>query len=140
MGPTTSVQMSPLVASTWVSGLSPASPKRGTISLAILSSGFTKRMVRVGILYHSNPLIGRATDRQSKSFEPTTIEIRFQHLRKVEEGSQQASLVPVIQRQPSPEDSPGYVRSVSFFLFFVAPYCVVIALKFRYVSAGPGMM
>jgi len=44
-------------------------------------------------------------DRQSKVFEPTTIEIRFQHLHKVE-GSQQASLVPVIQRPPSPEDGP----------------------------------
>jgi hypothetical protein len=47
-----------------------------------------------------------------------TIEIRFQHLHKVEEGSQQASLVPVIERLPSPEDSPGYVRSVSFFVSF----------------------
>jgi hypothetical protein len=55
------------------------------------------------------------TDRQSKVFEPTTIEIRFQHLHKVEEGPQQASLVPVIQRQPSPEDGPGYLRSVFFF-------------------------
>jgi hypothetical protein len=65
-----------------------------------------------------NPLIGRATDRQSKVFEPTTIEIRLQHLYKVEEGSQQASLIPVIQRQPSPEDGPGYLRSVSVFFFF----------------------
>jgi hypothetical protein len=70
-----------------------------------------------GSFTHRNPLIGRATDRQSKGFEPTTIEIRFQHLHKVEEGSQQASLVPVIQLQPSPEDSPGYVRSVIFFFF-----------------------
>lgn len=49
-------------------------------------------------------------DRQSKVFAPTTIEIRFQHLYKVEEGPQQASLVPVIQRQPSPEEGPGYLR------------------------------
>jgi hypothetical protein len=68
-----------------------------------------------GSFKHHNPLIGRATDRRSKVFEPTTIEIRFQHLHKVEEGSQQASLVPVIQRQPFPEDGPGYVRLVSVF-------------------------
>jgi hypothetical protein len=72
---------------------------------------------------HPNSLIGRATDHQSKVFEPTTIEIRFQHLHKVEEGSQQASLVvPVIQHQPSPEDvthGPGYVRSVSVSFFFL---------------------
>jgi len=74
---------------------------------------------------HPNLLIGRATDRQSKVFEPTTIEIRFQHLHKVEEGSQQASLVPVIERQSSPEDGPGYVRSVSLFFRFVAPYVQV---------------
>ena len=72
------------------------------------------------------PLIERTIDRQSKVFEPTTIEIRFQHLHKTEEGSQQASLVPVVQRQPSPEDGPGYVRlvSVSFLFGLVAPYCV----------------
>ncbi|KAH9985451.1 hypothetical protein BJV77DRAFT_1071421 [Russula vinacea] len=51
-------------------------------------------------------------DRQSKVFEPTTIEIKFQRLHKVEEGSesQLANLVPIIQRQPSPEDGPGFIR------------------------------
>lgn len=78
------------------------------------------RIIRyeLGSFTHPNPLNGRATDRQSKVFEPTTIEIRFQHLHKVEEGSPQATLVPVIQRQLSPEDGPGYVRSVSFFFSF----------------------
>jgi hypothetical protein len=63
-------------------------------------------------------------DRRSKFFEPTTIKIRFQRLHKVEEGSesQQAGLVPIIERQPSPEDGPGFIGSVSFFVssFFLA--------------------
>lgn len=114
MGPMTSAQTSPLAASTWVNGLSPASLKHGTTLLAILSSGFTNHTVRVGAINPPQSPNWPRTDRQSKVFEPTTIEIRFQHLQKVEEGSQNASLVPIIQRQPSPEDSPGYVRSVSF--------------------------
>ena len=95
-----------------------------------------------GSLTHANPLIGRATDRQSKVFEPTTIEIRFQHLHKVEEGPQQASLVPVIERHPSPEDGSGYLESVSVFLFFwfVAPYCVCANALTCNVSTGPEMM
>jgi len=47
-------------------------------------------------------------DRQSKVFEPTTIEVQFRHLSKVE-GLDRDHLVPVIVRQPSPEDGPGYV-------------------------------
>lgn len=119
MGRLTSAQTSPTVASTWESGLLPTSPKHGTTSLAILSFGFTNHTVRLGVLHApQTPLIGRTTDRQSKVFEPTTIEIRFQHLHKVEEGSQdsqQTSFVPVIERQLSPEDGPGYIRSGSFF-------------------------
>jgi hypothetical protein len=108
-----------LVASNWASGSSPASPKRGTTSPAILSSSFMNHTVRVQVLHASQtPLTGRMTDRQSKVFEPTTIEIRFQRLHKVEEGSQQASLVPVIQREPSPEDGPGYIRSVTVTVCF----------------------
>ena len=119
IGPMTLVQTSPLVASTWASGLSPASPKHGITLFAILSSGFTSHTVRVGVLYSPQSPNRPSADHQSKVFEPTTIEIRFQHLHKVEEESQQGSLVvPVIQRHPSPEDGPGYVRSVSVFSFF----------------------
>jgi hypothetical protein len=77
---------------------------------------------------HVNPLIGRTTDRQSKVFEPTTIEIRFQHLHKVE-GPQQASLVPVIQRQPSPEDGSGYLWSVSVFFFGSLHRIVLVQMR-----------
>ncbi|KAH9996975.1 hypothetical protein BJV74DRAFT_827209 [Russula compacta] len=48
-------------------------------------------------------------DRRSQAFHPTTIEIKFQRLSKVEEGPDQNSFVPMIMRQPSPEDGPGYV-------------------------------
>ncbi|KAI0288712.1 hypothetical protein BC826DRAFT_662960 [Russula brevipes] len=47
-------------------------------------------------------------DRQSKVFEPTSIEVQFRQLSKVE-GLVRDHLVPVIVRQPSPEDGPGYV-------------------------------
>jgi len=46
---------------------------------------------------------------QSRVFEPTRFEIRFQHLSKVVEGLDHGSLVPVMVRQPSPEDGPGFV-------------------------------
>lgn len=85
-----------------------------------------------GSFKHPNPLIGRATDRKSKVFEPRTIEIRFQHLHKVEEGSQQDSLVPIIQRQSSPEDGPGYVRLVS--VFFSVRCTVLCRCNYPYVS------
>jgi hypothetical protein len=55
---------------------------------------------------------GQKTDRQSKFFEPTTMEIRFQHLFKVQDSTK-ACLVPVIAHQPSPEDGPSYVPFVS---------------------------
>ena len=129
MGLLTSAQTSLLVASTWVSGLLPASPKHGTTSLAILSSVFTNHTVRLGVLHPLQiPFIGQTTDRQSKVFEPTTIEIRFQHLHEVEEGSQEASLVPFVERQPSPEDGPRYIRSGFFFLVSYMYYPDVIAL------------
>jgi hypothetical protein len=78
--------------------------------------------------YPKSPSPGRMTDRQSKVFEPTTIEIRFQHLHKVKEGSQQAGLVPVIQREPSPEDGPGYIKSVTvcFYSTFSFVGCSVL--------------
>lgn len=57
--------------------------------------------------------IRQTTDRRSQAFHPTTIEIKFQRLSKVEEESDQNSFVPVIMCKPSPEDSPGYVVSVS---------------------------
>jgi len=47
--------------------------------------------------------------RQSKIFEPTAFEIRFQYLSKVVEGLDQSKLVPVLVRHPSPEDGPGFV-------------------------------
>ena len=53
-------------------------------------------------------------------FEPTTIEIRFHHLAKVQGEPNQGYLVPVIARQPSPEDGPGYVPLV--FPFFALRY------------------
>jgi hypothetical protein len=87
-----------------------------------------------GSFTQPNPLIGRATDRRSKGFEPTTIEIRFQHLHKVEEGSQQAGLVPVIQRLPSPEDGPGYVRSVSVYFIFSVRCAVLCRCNCTYMS------
>lgn len=119
IGPLTLAPMSLSLASTWASGLSPASPKRGTTSLAILSSSFTIHTVRVGVVYTIQTPYRQTTDRQSKVFEPTTIEIKFQRLYKVEEGSesQLANLVPIIQRQPSPEDGPGFIRLISVFLF-----------------------
>lgn len=124
IAPLTSPPMSLSLASTWASGLSPASPKRGTTSLAILSSSFTIHTVRVGLVYTIQAPYRRTTDRQSKVFEPTTIEIKFQRLHKVEEGSdsQQANLVPIIQPQPSPEDSPGFMRLVSIFHFCAILY------------------
>lgn len=139
MGRLTSAQTSPTVASTWESGLLPTSPKHGTTSLAILSFGFTNHTVRLGVLRApQTPLIGQTIDRQSKVFEPTTIEIRFQHLHKVEEGSQdsqQTSFVPVIERQLSPEDGPGYIRSGSFFWLY-SPDLIALTCP---VSAGQGM-
>ena len=68
-----------------------------------------------GLVYYLQPTTGQTTDRQSKFFEPTTIEIRFQHLSKVQD-SNEACLVPVIARQPSPEDGPSYVPFVIFYV------------------------
>ncbi len=53
LAPMTSAQTSLLVESTWESGSSPARLNHGITSLAILSSTFTNRMVRVGI--HDSP-------------------------------------------------------------------------------------
>jgi hypothetical protein len=143
IGTMTSAQMSLSVASTWESGLSPTSPDYGTILLAILPFGFTNRTVRVGVFYAPLILIGRTTGRRSKVFGRTIFEIRFHHLHKVEEGSQQAGLVPVIRGHPSPEDDLGCIRSASvFFLFFfwlAAPYCLIVMALTCRVSAGRAM-
>jgi hypothetical protein len=63
-----------------------------------------------GLIICLQPTTGQTTDCQSKLFEPTTIEIRFQHLSKVQD-SDEACLVPVIA-QPSPEDGPSYIPFV----------------------------
>ncbi|KAH9055372.1 hypothetical protein EDB87DRAFT_1688303 [Lactarius vividus] len=48
-------------------------------------------------------------DRRSKSFEPSTIELRFQYLSRVEEGRDKDGFVPVTVREPTPDDGPSCV-------------------------------
>lgn len=88
----------------------------GTTLPVILSSSSRNHTVRVthghGIYPHIEPTT--RTGRQSRVFEPTAFEIRFQHLSKVVEGPDQGSLVPVMERRPSPDDWPSFVLSVTF--------------------------
>jgi hypothetical protein len=73
-----------------------------------------------GLIFCLQPTAGRTTDRQSKLFEPTTIEIRFHRLSKVQD-SNEAGLVPVIADQSSPEDGPSYIP------FVFSNFCVALS-------------
>ncbi|KAI9451876.1 hypothetical protein BJY52DRAFT_1226410 [Lactarius psammicola] len=53
---------------------------------------------------------------RSKVFEPSTFEIRFQYLSRIDERRGRGVLAPVIVRESSPEDGPGWVQSVFAFL------------------------
>jgi hypothetical protein len=67
-----------------------------------------------GDLLRDNPQIV-----ESKVFEPSTFEIRFQYLSKVTERCDRDILVPTTVLEPSVEDGQGWVQSVFVFLCFV---------------------
>ena len=65
------------------------------------------------------PSTGRPTDRRSKVFDPTTIELRFQYLSKFAGGPEKEwnGFVPVTVREATPEDGPSCVPFVFIFAY-----------------------
>ena len=64
-----------------------------------------------------DPLLDAPPDRQSKVFEPSTIELRFQYLSQAAErpGGDRDGFIPVTVRVPTPEDGPSCVPCVFIF-------------------------